>query len=267
MEASPSTVPAREPKSRGGAGRWIAAALLVMGIVVGLLVVGMCKTASPILSLIWSLPEFAAKFKTGTITTTFAESIPEVTSTQGDVLELATSRSDETFRREDSMTILWNTISLGTTVSEIRVPVTFRYHVRLSDSWRLAARGNVCVVLAPRIRPSQPPAIHTESMEKMTENGWARFNKDDNLSTLEKSITPTLETRAFEPSHIRLARDACRQSVAEFVKKWLVKEDRWRTDRFSAIVVVFPDEGKFDSDEQLEQFQREPSVQLPGPRD
>ena len=74
-------------------------------------------------------------------------------------------------------------------------------------------------------------------------------------------------TRSFEPSHLRLSREACRQSVAEFVKKWLVKEDRWRTDGFSAIVVVFPDEGKFDSDDRLEQFQREPSVKLQTPRD
>jgi hypothetical protein len=46
-----------------------------------------------------------------------------------------------------------------------------------------------------------------------------------------------------------------------------MKEDRWRTDRFNAIVVVFPDEGKFDSDDQLEKLQREPSVKLQGPRD
>jgi hypothetical protein len=267
MEATPSTLPTREPKSRGNAGRWIAAFLLVIGIVVALMAIGVFKTVSPMLSLIKSLPVIAEKFKTGTITNTFTESIPEVTSSQGDVLELATSRSDETFRREDAKSILWNMVSLGTTVSEIRVPVTFRYHVRLSDSWRLAARGNVCVVLAPRIRPSEPPAIHTEFMEKMTENGWARFNKDDNLSLLEKSITPTLETRSFEPSHIRLSREACRQSVAEFVKKWLMKEDRWRTDRFSAIIVVFPDEGKFESDDQLERYEREPSVKLQGQRD
>jgi len=267
MEATPSTVPATEPKSRGGAGRWIAAVLLVIGIVACLVAVRIFKAARPMLSVVHSLPEIAAKFKTGTITSTFTESIPEVTSTQGDVLELATSRSDETFRREDSKSILWNTVSLGTTVSEIRVPVTFRYHVRLSDSWHLAARGNVCVVLAPRVRPSQPPAIHTDLMEKMTVNGWARFNKDDNLSALEKSITPTLEMRSFEPSHLRLSREACRQSVAEFVKKWLIKEDRWRTDRFTAIVVVFPDEGKFDTDDQLEQFQHEPSVQIDKPRD
>jgi hypothetical protein len=234
---------------------------------VALIVIGMFKTASPFLAMVKSLPGIAEKFKTGTITNTFLEGIPEVTSTQGDVLEVATSRSDEIFRREDAMSILWNTVYLGTTVSEIRVPVTFRYHVRLSDSWHLAVRGNVCVVLAPQIRPSLPPAIHTDHMEKMTENGWARFNKDDSLLELERSITPTLEERAASPSHLRLSREACRESVAEFVKKWLITKDRWRADRLSAIVVVFPDEGKFDSDEQLEKFQREPSVKLQGPRD
>jgi hypothetical protein len=268
MEASQSTLPTSEPKNRGGAGRWLAAFLLGVMLIVALVAIGIFKTASPFLAMVKSLPGIAEKFKTGTITNTFLESIPEVTSTHGDVLEVATSHCDEIFRKEDAMSILWNTVYLGTTVSEIRVPVTFRYHVRLSDpSWRLAVRGNVCVVEAPLIRPSLPPAIHTDHLEKMTENGWARFNKDDNLFELEKSITPTLENRAMSPSHLRLSREACRESVAEFVKKWLITKDRWRADRFTAIIVVFPDEGRFDSDEQLEKIPREPSVKLQRRRD
>ena len=47
------------------------------------------------------------------------------------------------------MTIGWGKISLGKTVSSIGVPVTFRYHLRLSDPWRLAAKDHVCVVLPP----------------------------------------------------------------------------------------------------------------------
>src|SRR5512143_11180 len=46
-------------------------------------------------------PEIASKFMTGQITHTFRESIPQITSTQGDILELATARSDETFTRSD----------------------------------------------------------------------------------------------------------------------------------------------------------------------
>lgn len=208
------------------------------------------------------LPVIAEKFKNGTITTTFIGHIPEVSSTQGDVLELATARSDESFRREDRKTILWDYFSLGTTVSEIRVPVTFRYHLRLSDTWQLATRDNVCLVLAPSIRASLPPAIHTDDMEQQTVSGWARFNKRENLSALERSITPTLEQRAQDSNHLRLVREASRQSVAAFVKKWLMRENHWRHDRFKSIIVVFADEAAFPSAQELEQYQAEPIVTL-----
>jgi hypothetical protein len=208
------------------------------------------------------IPEVAEKFKTGTITHTFVEEIPEIAPSHGDVLEVATSRSEETFTRKDSRNIFWDTVPLGTTVSEIRAPVTFRYHIRLSDPWRLAAKEKVCMVLAPPIRPSQPPAIHTDAMQKSTESGWARFNKAENLDTLEHSITPELEQRAADAAHMKLVREACRQSVADFVKKWLMREDYWRADRFSSITVIFPDEAQLMSDEQLEQFSYEPTIKL-----
>ena len=122
------------------------------------------KTADTISTIAKQIPDAAEKFKTGTITHTFIEHIPEVSSTNGDVLELTTSRSDEIFSRSDSKKIAWDTIYLGTTVSEIRVPATFRYHIRLSDPWRLAAKDKVCIVLAPAIRPSLPTAIDTSQM-------------------------------------------------------------------------------------------------------
>jgi len=204
----------------------------------------------------------ARNFKTGKITHTFRESIPRITSTQGDVLELAVSQSDETFKRSDEKRIGWDYLYLGTTVVEIRVPVTFRYHLRLSDSWRLAARDHVCVVLAPQIRPSLPPAIHTALMEKHAESGWARFDKNDKLEELEQSLTGLLEQRAMDTNHLQLAREACRQSVAEFVKRWLLREEHWRSDRFSAIVVVFPDEVTVASDKELLQLPDKPTLKL-----
>jgi hypothetical protein len=99
-------------------------------------------------------------------------------------------------------------------------------------------------------------------MQKITESGWARFNKADNLLELERTITPELDKRAVDPKHTKLVRDACRQSVGDFVKKWLMKEDFWRTDRFTSIVVVFPDECSANSDQELEQFHYAPTVKL-----
>jgi hypothetical protein len=42
-------------------------------------------------------------------------------------------------------------------------------------------------------------------------------------------------------THI-LVREACRRRVAEFVRDWLLREDHWRSDRFSAVSVAFEDE-------------------------
>ena len=184
----------------------------------------------------------AAKFASGTITRTFVAAIPEITSAGAGRLELATARQVETFRAEDSLSVFWDKLYLGTTISEIRVPVTYRYHLELSDPWRLDVSGQTCLVIAPPIRPSLPPAIHTDQMEKRSEAGWARFNAQQQLDNLEKGITPTLTQYARDRRHLALAREQCRQTVAEFVRTWLLKEDQWRTDRFRTIKVVFADE-------------------------
>ena len=184
----------------------------------------------------------AEKFMGGNITRTFVAAIPEISSTGAGHLELATSDQTETFRAEDEKSIFWDKLYLGKTISEIRVPVTYRYHLRLSDPWRLDVAGQTCVVLAPVIRDSPPPAIHTDKMEKKSEEGWGRFNKREQMTELEKSITPTLTTYASDPKHLALVREQCRKTVAEFVKTWLLKEDQWRSDRFHTIKVIFADE-------------------------
>ena len=184
----------------------------------------------------------AEKFMGGNITKTFVAAIPEISSTGAGNLELATSDQTETFRAEDEKSIFWDKLYLGKTVSEIRVPVTYRYHLRLSDPWQLDVVGQTCVVFAPRIRASLPPAIHTERMEKNSEAGWGRFNAREQMTDLEKGITPTLSQYASDGKHTALAREQCRKTVAEFVKTWLLKEDHWRTDRFRTIKVIFADE-------------------------
>ena len=220
---------------------------------------GIKSTVDKVIS---TTPEIARNFLTGNITHTFRESIPRITSTRGDILELAVYRCDETFKRTDEKWTGWGWVYLGTTVAEIRVPVSFRYHLRLSDTWRLAARGQTCIVLAPPIRPSLPPAIHTAEMERRAESGWARFDKNEQLEVLERSMTPSLEQRAGDTAHLQLVREACRHSVAEFVKKWLMREGEWKSDHFTSIVVVFPDEATVTSDQDLLRFRHEPTIRL-----
>jgi len=59
---------------------------------------------------------------------------------------------------------------------------------------------------------------------------------------LRKGLTQKLEERARSQESINSVRDASRQSVAMFVKNWLVTEDQWRAEGFTSIKVLFPDE-------------------------
>jgi hypothetical protein len=184
----------------------------------------------------------AGKFRQQHITETFLSALPALSRTPGGTLELATATATETLTRTDERTIAWDMIYLGKTVSEISVPVTYRYHLVLRDPWKLDVVGNTCVVRAPAIRPSLPPAIHTDRMQKRSEAGWARFDAKEQMAELERSLTPRLARTAGDPRRLALVREECRKTVAEFVRDWLLREDHWRNDRFTSIKVIFADE-------------------------
>lgn len=186
--------------------------------------------------------EVAAAFRSGTITETFLAAIPELTSAGTGNLELATSQVTEIFTRSEEKRILWDWISLGETATEIRVPVTYRYHVRLDDPWRIEVDEHTCVVHAPPLRPSLPPAIHTDRMEKRIGGSWLRFDGERQLAELERGITPALAEYAGDRRHLSLVREEGRRTVAEFVRGWLLREGQWGDERFRAIVVRFADE-------------------------
>ena len=169
-----------------------------------------------------------------------ASGVPVVMRTPGGLLEIATVTVHERFKREDTRHF-WG-IPLGTTVSIIQVPVVYRYHIPLAREWPIRIHGKTAVVHAAEVQPSLPPAIDTARMEKYTSNGWARFNKDENLQLLERSITPELGSRANDPAIRRLAIDAGRQTVREFVTTWLLKEQGWQRDSAYQVRVLFPGE-------------------------
>lgn len=181
-------------------------------------------------------------FQQQTISQAFQENVRRVASTHGDVLELATLDTEETITRFDTKS-LFDTIYLGTTESEIRAMVVYRYHLKLSDNWQLTVENGRCVVIAPAIRPSLPPAIRTETVEKKSAAGWLRFNAVENLAELEKGMTSILEKRAAIPGKIRSVREASRESVAQFVRQWVLKEQKsHENEPVREILVLFPDE-------------------------
>lgn len=187
----------------------------------------------------------AEKFRSGAITKTFIASLPKIENSGAGRLELAVLQSTETFRSEDNLRIGWNYVSLGTTVAEISVPVTYRYHLRLGEPWKLEVSNQTCLVTAPPIRPTLPPSIDTEQMVKSSRNGWARFNAGEQLEAMEKSLTAQLSKYAGEEDRIALVREPARKTVVAFVRNWLLREDQWRQDRFHRVEVRFANEPAF----------------------
>jgi hypothetical protein len=185
-----------------------------------------------------------AGFRKMDVTERFVASFPEVARTTGGALELATVKATESLSRSDERFVAWGLISLGETVTEIRVPVTYRYHLKLSGDWEVRITGNICRVTAPAISPSLPPAIHIAEMERRTIRGWGRFDSGEQMQMLEKRLAEYVVQRA--PEYLRFAdvREACRQTAGEFVEAWLLRNTDWRADAFHVVEVRFRDEIK-----------------------
>jgi hypothetical protein len=123
---------------------------------------------------------------------------------------------------------------------QVQVPVTYRYHPRLRDAWHLEIKHRRLIVHAPVVRPSLPPAIHTDQLTTLAVRGWARGSTNGLLTELQQSLTPTLSQFAGDGRHLELVRPQCRASVSEFVRLWLEREGQ--ATRITAITVIFADE-------------------------
>jgi hypothetical protein len=159
-----------------------------------------------------------------------------VMPTAGGQLEVATVRVRETFTRSDAR-LLFDFLDLGTTVSEVRVDATYRFHIGMQKAWPLRIVGKTCLVQAGAVQPTLPVAYDSGTLERRTSSGWARFNKAENLEALEGSLTESLAERA--PLYRAQAQEAGRQVVAEFVTAWLLREQQWRRDPEHRVVVLF----------------------------
>ena len=178
----------------------------------------------------------------GDVTERVLADIPQVTAVAGGRLEVAIATSVETLIRTDERRALWDLLPLGSTTVEIRVPVTYRYHVRLDEPWSVRVAEGLCQVRAPALRPSLPPAIHTDRIERRVQADWLRFDAAEQLAALERTLTPRLSQLAADPRHLDLAREPSRQAVARFARAWLLGRGAWGDGGVRAISVSFADE-------------------------
>lgn len=166
---------------------------------------------------------------------------PVVTTLPGGLLETATIRMDEDFYKSDAKR--WWGIYLGNTVSHIQVSATYRYGVPLADeAWEIVTQGQTTIVVAPNLQPSVPVAIDTATWREKTVSGWARFDKQDQLEALRRSLSGDLEERARDGRRVALAREASRRTIGEFVDGWLGARGEEDGGVFATVKVYFLDE-------------------------
>lgn len=176
------------------------------------------------------------------VETRFQESLVEVKGNHGDVLEVATYKSSAYFSESDKLdtTVLGIPLPLGTTEAFLMVPVTYRFHVLLSDRWQIRTTPETVTVIAPDIRPSLPPAPDISRMEVKSERGWARLNRKEIEERVKSMVTGTLNIRAHKLARSQLIRDPSRKSVESSLQNWI----SWLPDecRDKVFTIKFGDE-------------------------
>lgn len=211
-------------------------AIIAIGVTIVLIVFKTLNTVETIVAGLQS------PFLESNIQETFQSTAFAASGNEGGILEVATATTTETFNRKSELSLFNHNLPLGTTVSEIQLPATYRYHIDLNAPWQLSARQNKCVVIAPELKASLPVAFDTGKMKTKTASGWARWDKHENLKALEHNLTDKLSTKAMLPENIDRIRDEARLSIAKFIQNWLLNHEHWSNDRFTEIIVLFPDE-------------------------
>jgi hypothetical protein len=163
-----------------------------------------------------------------------------VMRTPGGLLEVSSIAAEERFDSTTTHAVLG--VPVGKTVAQVRVPAVYRYHIALAKDWTFRSTGNALVVIAPPVRPTLPVAIDTAKLEALASGIWSPLTGSDAIASLQKSITATLATKASTPDLIAVQREAARQTVTEFVQKWVVQQPGWNGTKAPTIFVFFEDE-------------------------
>jgi hypothetical protein len=159
--------------------------------------------------------------------------------TPGGLLEVSSMRMTEQFDKRFVYEVLG--LEVGETVAHVRVPATFRYHIELAPLWKIERTDEVFRVVTPPVKPSLPVAVDLARLEQDEGGSWLLlpFNADADREALLRELTAKLAQKAATPAYLGLQREDARKTVTEFVEKWLVTQESWKSARKPRIEVVF----------------------------
>jgi hypothetical protein len=164
----------------------------------------------------------------------------EVIRTKGGLLAVSTIKAPELFQATADHTVLG--VPVGQTTSQIRVMAVYGYHVELAREWQVTVRDKTLIVIAPRVKPTLPVAIDTGRLERYASGAWSMFTGAAELDRLQRSISQSLAAKASLPSYIQFQREAARSTVTEFVNKWMLGHERFKSAGDYKVRVFFADE-------------------------
>ena len=165
---------------------------------------------------------------------------PTVVHIKGGLLEVSSINAPETFDASKDETILG--FPVGKTVTRIRVPAMYRYHVKLDTDWKVLLKDKTFIVISPPVTPSLPVAINTEKLLAEASGTWVLLTGQARKEELQKSITKSLEAKALSPTYVQFQREVARLTLKEFVSKWLITQEQWKSAASYPIQVYFADE-------------------------
>lgn len=169
--------------------------------------------------------------------------LPVVMPTAGGRLEVSSVTVYERFTQENVKKLLGVELHvLGKTVTHLQLKTVYRYHIEMAKQWPIERRGDQWIVRAGEVQPSLPVAFDTRDLQHYTKEGWARFDRQENLVELLRGMSGELEKRAESPAYRQLAKEAGRKTVAEFVREWLLQSKNASDVSKAKVVVLFPGE-------------------------
>lgn len=170
------------------------------------------------------------------------ESFPVVIRTNGGMLEVATVRYRKRYNLKNIATVMGMRLPFCPEEAAVTVDPHITYRVRLARRWQAQYENGTLYVTAPSLEPALPVAFETGNIENSLDKCWIMPSMDTQHDLL-KSLSGTLAKEAQAPSRLTFARDnGARDTVKEFVQKWLVTQKGYDLPPNTPIDVAFAGE-------------------------
>lgn len=168
---------------------------------------------------------------------------PVVVRTNGGLLEVATLKHRRTFNLTNAITVLGYRVPFCREKASYTADTYITYRVRLAKRWEADYRNQHLYVTAPRIEPALPVAFDTSRL-KATLDSCRFVPSMDTQADLLRSISGRLKKDALDPERIAYVMDhgkdgSARDTVREFVEKWLISQRGYEIPKGTPIDVAF----------------------------